>query len=85
MESPRGHSLGRLCVQMYCTLTVTVLTVQSVQRPFHELEFLVGGWWVCKPILVIGFARARPQADQLEIGHFLLCWAIQMKPRYIEH
>ena len=24
-----------------------------------------GGWWVCKPILVIGFARAKPQADQL--------------------
>ena len=23
-----------------------------------------GGGWVCKPILVIGFARDKPQADQ---------------------
>ena len=23
-----------------------------------------GGWLVCKPTLVIGFARAKPQADQ---------------------
>ena len=68
--------LGGGCVHMYCTLTVTVLySLKSISDtsqisnatiskwPFHELEFLVGGW-VCKPILVIGFARAQPQADQ---------------------
>ena len=33
-------------------------------QPFHELEFLVVVGWVCKPILVIFFARARPQANQ---------------------
>ena len=62
---------------MYFTLTVTELyslyrisdvslisSATIFKWLFHELEFLVDGWWVRKPILVISFARARPQAHQ---------------------
>ena len=56
---------------MYRTMTVTVLYSlysSTTIRPFHELEVLVGGGCeVCKPILVIGFARVEPQAIKLLI------------------
>ena len=43
-------------------------TVQSVQEHHHAAisgTRVPGRWWVCKPILVIGFAWAEPHADQL--------------------
>ena len=98
---------GRLCVHIYRTLTVTVLyslySINDVsqissatisKRPFHELEFLVGGGWVCKPILVIDFARNKPQADQIQqlhgLGYFnilmlLLLCKYQKQLKLIKH
>ena len=71
MRNMSRSFLGGAAVCTHVLYTDCHCTVQSVQyisittkRPFHELEFLVGGWWVCKPILVIGFARARPQANK---------------------
>ena len=67
-----GLSWGRLCVHMYCTLTVPILySLYSISDvSYISSWWVVLGGWVCKPILVIGLTKAEPQADQYPPTNF---------------